>query len=360
MKKIKYMLLLLLFIPFIVLAKSDVEIKSVTLLEKSDYVEELENATYNDLKLDFKLKFVTLNDYAKYKVIIKNNTDKDYEIDNQTTFNEGNFIKYEFNIDNDSKILKANEELNIYVNISYIKEVESSNFVNGKYVDSNTVSLELSNFNNIDDKENIKFIVNPNTDTGYIIAILLVLLLSILVIILIKNRKAKRYIAILILLLIPLYVYAIEKIKLDVETYVEIVKNNKFTVVLFTHPADVLDGELLEFEYEEGMTFNDYFNSSYFENLDENYKNGLKYSFDDNNFSYFKNGFKTCVSDLITQKENNEITIEDFDNGYNNCVNLYVVIQVDKDEKINNKNKGSYAIYVVEDLNIETPMETLN
>ena len=342
MKNIKYLLLLLLFIPIIAFAKDNVEIESITLLEKSEYVSELENATYDNLKLDFKLKFVNKDDYAKYKVILKNNSDKDYEVDNQTTFNEGNFVKYEFNVDNDLKILKANEELVIYVKISYIKEVDSNSFVNGKYVDNNTVSLELSNFDEIDENENIKFVVNPNTDTGYMIAIVLILILSILIIILIKNRKTKRYITMLILLLIPLYVYAIERIRLDVDAYVEIVKKNKFELLFYFCDAPEESYEY-EYEYEDGMTFNDFLNSSYFNKLVKDEKDNINRLLDDNLLVYYTHDYNVCVNDIEEQYTNGEITSRVFGESLTNCFNLYAIRNISIRDKIKDKYNGSYG-----------------
>ncbi len=231
MKKIKCLLLVILFIPFIVLAEEkNVEIKSIELVEKSDTVEELEKAKFKDLKLNFNLKFNLLNDYAKYRIIIKNNTDKDYEIDNSDTFNEKKFIKYEYLMDDNNKILKANEEASIYIKITYEKELEDSNFSNGEYIENNKVSLELVNGNEVLDNPVIKMVTNPNTSTGYILLVIFAIILSLLIIILIKNKKVKMYLLI-VLLIIPLSVYALEKIRLEVETSVKIIR--QYTGVLY-------------------------------------------------------------------------------------------------------------------------------
>ena len=96
MKKIKCLLLVILFIPFIVLAETkNVEIKNISnYVDKSDTAEELEKPSIEGLKLGFKLEFTKQDDFIKYKFIIKNNTDKDYEIDDSSTFNEKKFIRY--------------------------------------------------------------------------------------------------------------------------------------------------------------------------------------------------------------------------------------------------------------------------
>ena len=107
MKYIKYLLLPILLVPFIVLAETkNVEIKSISnYVDKSDAAEELEKPNIEGLKLGFKLKFTKQDDFIKYKFIIKNNTDKDYEIDNSSTFNEKKFIRYDYEVENNAKIM---------------------------------------------------------------------------------------------------------------------------------------------------------------------------------------------------------------------------------------------------------------
>ena len=109
MKKIIILLIILSF-PLIVFAKSNVEITNITLLEEQTIdVEEIEPVKFKDLKLNFNLRFNALNGKAIYKLTVKNNTDKDYAIDDASTFNEGEFIRYDYSIYETYKILKANE-----------------------------------------------------------------------------------------------------------------------------------------------------------------------------------------------------------------------------------------------------------
>ena len=274
MKKFKKLLIIiLLLIPFIVLAENkDVEIKSIELVDKSEDVEELEKATFKDLKLNFSLKFTTKDDYAKYKIVLVNNSDKDYEIDNTSTFNEKKFIKYDYEVDNKDKILKSKDELTVNVIITYIKELEDSDFVDGFYKETNSVSLELVNDNEVIDNPAIKMVTNPNTSTGYILLAIIAIILSLILILFIRNKRAKLFI-IAILLTIPLTVYALEKIKIDVETYIEIEKVEKIETAFFR--LDIVNCTLLrreEIEYEVGMTWEKFINSSYFDRID----NGLQ------------------------------------------------------------------------------------
>ena len=310
MKKV-LLLIILFFIPFIVLAKEDVEIKSIMLLEKSEEVTELENAKYEGLKLNFSLKFVNKDDYAKYKVILKNNSDKDYEIDNQTTFNDGDFIKYEYIINNDLKVLKANEELTMYIVITYYKSLDNSKYINGIYSENNNVSIELSNDVNeevIDtgEKNVISFVTNPETSSNeMIILIIISTILCILIIILIKNTKIKMYMLTIVLLLTPIMVYGLEKIRIDVETYVEILKKETFTLrnKCYGHPVEEA-GNWYEFTYDYyyGMTFDDFIESDLFNKHSEKEKNELLYSHEIRPYStsdriqYYNIDFANCYS----------------------------------------------------------------
>ena len=233
MKKL-IILLVILFIPFIVLAETkNVEIKSISnYVDKSDAAEELEKPNIEGLKLGFKLKFTKQDDFIKYKFIIKNNTDKDYEIDNSSTFNEKKFIRYDYEVENNAKVLKANEELSITVTITYVKELDDSEFENGVFTETNQVSFELINDSNeVIDNPIIKMAANPETSTGSIALIISSIIISLLLILFIRNKRAKLFI-IALLLTIPITIYALERIKIDVETYVEIKKYNTNTFTL--------------------------------------------------------------------------------------------------------------------------------
>ena len=354
MKYLKY-LLILLFIPCIVLAKNDVEIKSVTLIDKSEEVTELESAKYNGLKIDFSLKYVNKDDYAKYKIIIKNNSDKDYEIDNQTTFNDGEFIKYEYIIDNNAKILKANEELTMNIIITYYKDIDNSKFVDGKYTEKNNVSIELSNDNIIDEGEKniISFVTNPETNSNEeIIFIIISTILCILIILSLKNIKTKTYMLIIILLLTPIFVYALEKIKIDVETYIEIDKND--IMIIKTNDCDrSIPEEIIynhEFNFLSGMTFREYMNSNKYNELSESDRKIFTDFFINSNISGKDMSFKyyeyaTC-EDYLNLPE--DATDEEIDAAYEKrdaCVLKNRIEEINLDDEIISKKKGVYSSF---------------
>ena len=326
MKKL-IILLVILFIPFIVLAETkNVEIKNIKLLEKSDNVEELAEASFKDLKLNFSLKFTSKDDYAKYKIVLVNNSNKDYEIDNTSTFNEKKFIKYDYEVENNKKVLKAKEELTINILITYIKELEDSDFVDGFYKETNSVSLELINDNEVIDNPAIKMVTNPNTSTGYILLVIFAVILSMLVLVLVKNKRSKLLI-ITMLLTIPLTVYALEKIIIDVETYIEIEKKTYFTLINECQNEEgeesMWDKEV--YEFKEGMSFNDYMNSDYYNSLDTNKKNriGLRVENDYTikHLDYYNKNLINCLNQIEYPEWKPDMSQEERDE-YNNQLSL--------------------------------------
>ena len=81
-KKLLFTLLIILS-PVVVLAK-DVSIKSVELVENSDFVEELSKPSYEGLNVNFDLKFHLLGDRAVYKVVLSNNDNENYFLNLKT------------------------------------------------------------------------------------------------------------------------------------------------------------------------------------------------------------------------------------------------------------------------------------
>ena len=209
----KYLIfILVLFVPFLVKAKDNVEIKKVELIEKSDYVEILEEPTFEGLKLNFNIEFSYVNDYAKYLVTITNNSSKDYEIDSTTQFNKGEYIGYYFELEKDNEILKAGETREVVLGIAYVSEVPNDKLVDGKYEEKNNAVIVLKN----DDQ-----VVNPYTSSIPIAIIALAIIA--LVILLISQKRKKELIFVLIgISLIPITIYALEKLVLNVSVDVTV------------------------------------------------------------------------------------------------------------------------------------------
>ena len=259
MKKVLLLLVILLF-PAFVFAKENVEIKEATLVEKSDKVGETKPIHFEGLKIDFFLKFVDVEDYAEYKIVVKNNTNTPYEIANAKEFGSGDFIKYEYLSEDNSRIIKANEEKEFFIKIIYQSPVDDNDFVNGVYVENNNMELNLSNEE------------NPKTNTRAMIILLLVLGFVIISIGISSGRKEITYL-LLIVWMIPLSIYAYEKLSLTVTAEVEVRQEGTF--VIRTVACEERMEHEKTFTFERGMTFAEYDKSVYYLSEDEETQNSL-------------------------------------------------------------------------------------
>ena len=218
MKKSKILLLFsLIFLIFLsttnVFASENVKIKSIDLVDKSADAIEKSDATYDDLTMNFDLIFNELNDYAKYKIVVENNESKDYEISVDSSFNNSKYITYEYE---KTDSLKANSESEFYVTVRYKNEVNSNDLVSGKYKENNRAVLKLSN----------EKITNPLTSNNEVIIIIGLIVISSTLFILFKNKKSRKISVFVLfgLLSIPLFVKAVNYLKITVNSNVMIEK----------------------------------------------------------------------------------------------------------------------------------------
>ena len=117
------LIIFLLFIPITVFAENKVEIKSIALLEKSENTKINTEASTDGEKINLDLTFYDKDDYATYKVVVSNPNDINLYI-NDVYFNRSNDnIKYIFDYIDGENFVKAGEEKEIFVTVSYDKEV---------------------------------------------------------------------------------------------------------------------------------------------------------------------------------------------------------------------------------------------
>lgn len=194
-----------------VYASDGVTIKSIDLVDKSINTTEASKAKANGLSMDFDLKFKEVNDYAKYKIVVENKDSKDYKISVDSNFENSKYISYKYD---NADILKANSDTEFYVTVTYNKKLDESNYVDGKYSEKNSAVLKLSDAVN-----------NPKTFNNSWSLIVLVIMCVILIF-LFKNKK-NRGLNVLILfslLSVPLFVKAIDYLKITVNSNVVIEK----------------------------------------------------------------------------------------------------------------------------------------
>ena len=272
-KKVKLLLLSIIFlVPFMVFAESKVEntdhsgdvyIASSELIKLSDGVEEIEKPTLKDLNVKFNVKFSEVNQSIEYKLIIKNISNKDYNISTDNSFNKSDYITYNFKYDDGSDIIKANSEEEMLVIITYTKEVPDNKLTDGKFIEDNAMSLNLSDE-----------ITNPSTILQrYGVNTLLIIITCVVAFYFLKTKNIKNSLKVLILglILIPLATRALDTIKVTIDSHVEIEKPSEFCYETYrndgiangTTPLERLTKVKALYKYRKGMTWEEYLDSDY-------------------------------------------------------------------------------------------------
>ena len=271
-KKVKLLLLSIIFlVPFMVFAESKVEntdhsgdvyIASSELIKLSDGVEEIEKPTLKDLNVKFNVQFSEVNQSIEYKLIIKNISNKDYNITTDNSFNKSDYITYNFKYDDGSDIIKANSEEEMLVTIAYTKEVPDNKLSDGKFIEDNDMSLNLSNE-----------ITNPSTIfQRYGVNILLILITCIVAIYFLKTKNIKNSLKVLLLglMLIPLTARSLDSIKVTIDSHVEVEKTSEFCYYTridegIVNGTEHYGNDYVQalYKYRKGMTWEEYLNSDY-------------------------------------------------------------------------------------------------
>ncbi len=272
-KKVRLLLLSIIFlVPFMVFAESKVEntnhsgdvyIASSELIKASDGVEEIEKPTLKDLNVKFNIRFSEVNQSIEYKLIIKNTSNKDYNISTDNSFNKSDYITYNFKYDDGSDIIKANSEEEMLVTIVYTKEVPDNKLTDGKFIEDNAMSLNLSDE-----------ITNPSTILQrYGVNILLIIITCVVAFYFLKTKNIKNSLKVLLLglMLIPLTARSLDSIKVTIDSHVEVEKPSEFCYYTYIDEGIVNGTESLKritevqtlYKYRKGMTWEEYLNSDY-------------------------------------------------------------------------------------------------
>ena len=215
--KIKKLLLCISFVLIMFLsttnvyASGGVTIKSIDLVDKSINTTEASKAKANGLSMDFDLKFKEVNDYAKYKIVVENKDSKDYKISVDSNFENSKYISYKYD---NADVLKANSDTEFYVTVTYNKKLDESNYVDGKYSEKNSAVLKLSDGVN-----------NPKTfNNSWSLIILVVMCVTLIFLFKNKKNRGLNVLVLFSLLSVPLFVKAIDYLKITVNSNVVIEK----------------------------------------------------------------------------------------------------------------------------------------
>lgn len=111
-------------------ANPNVTITDIKLIEKSTNATVLKEPIGNNLNINFDLDFKELNDYVKYEITIENNDAVDYQISSDTSFNNSQYLSYEYEV---TDILKAHSQTKVNIIITYFNKISENSFSNGQY-----------------------------------------------------------------------------------------------------------------------------------------------------------------------------------------------------------------------------------
>ena len=193
-------LLLVLFIPFFCYAeecnKNDIKIESIELSDIRGNAEELSSPNNNNNKINLNTKMNVIGDNITYKVVVKNTSNSDYTFDKNMLSKD--YLSYDITYEDDSNIIKPNEEKVIYLRLSYDSKPEIENLVNGVLKGNEQISFDLT--------KETEFI-NPETGNKILLSLIYLLIPVITFFYLIKKKKPT-FMLLLLITIIPYIVNA--------------------------------------------------------------------------------------------------------------------------------------------------------
>ena len=185
--------------PIMVLAKENISIDSIKVIDKTGYTEELSSPKVKDLNINTNIKFYNLNDSITYRVNINNKDNKKFSVKLDTSTNK--YITY--------SVKKSDSNKYLDITIKYINEITDN-----KYNGNDNIKLKLVNSGNI--------LVNPLTNSEKSHLLVLVII-GVGIILLLKKKQYKNISLLLALILIPSIVNATNDL-------LEINLNNNITI----------------------------------------------------------------------------------------------------------------------------------
>lgn len=203
------------FLPIIIDAEScdqsEISIKSITLSDTIGNAEEINNATANGKKINLDFKLYDPNDSLKYTIVVKNDSNEDYYFDGESLLLNTDYLHYEFTYDNNSNIIKAKEEKNIFLSVKYNNKVPESKLVNDSFNEINTMKINMTK------------LTNPKTgEINSILLIVSILIIGITVYFVIIKQNQILLVFFIAIVIIPISVKAICKYEIEIEAKVQI------------------------------------------------------------------------------------------------------------------------------------------
>ena len=217
MKKILLVITLLLLFPSIVLAKdtcnnNDIKIEEIKVEEKEGYPEELTPVSIDNNKINLNLEMYNVGESITYKIKVKNNSNNDYYFTKDSFNLNTDYLEYE--ILNDSAVIKSKEEKIIRLRITYKEKIP-----NDEFNENNMMSITLSDTP----------LSNPSTKRT-ISLLLLVTLITLIVFAINRNKKLNKVLIGMLICSIPLSIKALCTVNLEINANITI--NHKEAIFL--------------------------------------------------------------------------------------------------------------------------------
>ncbi len=231
MKKV-LMLLLIIFIPGIVYADtcdmSNISINNISVVNKTEYTEEIVDANANNKNVDLNLTMFQVGDNIKYLVKLENKSNEDYMMEKDGLVINTDHMKYTFESTDDSYVIKANSNKDLYLTVEYTNKVQDNLFQTPVYNDIGNMKINLS----ADSKTVIQKIVeNPKTGvTSYLGLLIFIIIIGVIAVILIKKKKYSKFMMVITLgvIAIPIIANAYCKCELNINSNIQISKREPF------------------------------------------------------------------------------------------------------------------------------------
>jgi len=190
-----------------------VSIESISTLDKTNNVEEIEEASKEGKNIKLNLSMSEVGDNIKYKLIIKNDANEDYKLDEKNLNKESDYVIYTFEFEDNSNIVKANTTKVVYLKVEYKKEIPSEELENDVFNEKKAIPL------NILDNE----IINPDTKRNIIILSIIVLIIISTILISIKDKKYLKPMILIIGIALPIITYALCDANIELDLQLKIV-----------------------------------------------------------------------------------------------------------------------------------------
>lgn len=222
MKRVLQLIIIcILFIPLLVNAETcdndKVSISSITVDDKSDNVEEINEANVEGKDVNLNLNMSNVGDNIKYRIIIKNDSNDDYLLNKNSIKVSSDYIDYSIESSDNNNVVKAKTAKAFYLNVLYKNQVPEDKFENGSINDNVTMKLNLSSGN----------VENPNTGIKYFVFILFVITTMIVMFFIFKKKRKNNRFEFLIIglvLLIPIGVKALCNVDININSNIKIDK----------------------------------------------------------------------------------------------------------------------------------------